>query len=358
MRVLLINRKTLIFKLNMLGDSVCFFPALSELRDRMPDLHITLVCFRYVKDIFESSQLIDEIITVDNKKDFQGFRKWKTILSLYSKLKKHKYDSSISSYESFSVIALLNFILHIPVRIGYSKYCKLHFLFTHLIPLNWHENIIVRDYRSIEMFLALNNIDGRSIPRRVPIKYSTRQNIIIGKMLLDNEILNGDKIIVIHPSSSRESRRWPLDKFKLLLQNLKITFPKIKIFIIGTNSELSICNELSIKNNAVNLCGKLDLLELSCLLSKADIFIGHSSGPFHIAHANGVPTITLWGASDSKIWGPFWNEVKNVVIDKQIPCSPCETFSVRQEVCPLGTLDCMKGIEVMEVMEVVKGILI
>jgi ADP-heptose:LPS heptosyltransferase len=358
MTVSLKNRNIIIFKLNMLGDSVCFVPALSELKDRMPDLHITLVCFSYVKSIFESSQLVDEIITLDNIKDFQGFKKWKTILLLYSKLKKCKYGSSISSYESFSIIALLNYILRIPIRIGYSKYCKLYFLFTHLVPLNWHENIIIRDYRSIEVFFALNNVDGRIIPRRVPIKYSNQQKSLIDKILFDNGIENSDKVIVLHPSSSRKSRRWPLDKFKLLLQNMRITFPKIKIFIIGTNNELSICKAISSDTNVINLCGQINLLELSCLLSGASIFIGHSSGPFHIAHANGVPTITLWGASDSKIWGPFWNEVKNVVIDKKMFCSPCETFSVRQEVCPLGTLDCMKGIEVMEVMEVIKGILI
>ena len=341
----------------MLGDSICFLPALFELKENVPDSHITLVCFDSIKNIFDSVSFLDEIITVKNTKGFQGISKWKTMAWLYVKLKKNKYSCSISSYESFSVIALLVFLLRIPLRIGYAKYCKFDFLFTHAVPFHWQENIILRDYRAIEMFFTMNNVQGRDIPRRVPIKFSDKHKIRIDKIYLDHGLREGDKVIVIHPSSSRESRKWPLEKFQQLVQNILITIPGITIVVIGIKSEYQICNALSRHKNVVNLCGQLDLLELSCLLSQSDCFIGHSSGPFHMAQANGIPTITLWGASDSKIWGPFWNKVTNVVIDKRIICSPCETEFNSQEKCPLGTLDCMKGIEVAEVTEAVKTLL-
>ena len=56
-----------------------------------------------------------------------------------------------------------------------------------------------------------------------------------------------------------------------------------------------------------NLCGKLNLLEVSICIKKCKIFIGNDSGLMHIASATGVPTLGLFGPSLESRYAPRGN---------------------------------------------------
>ena len=57
--------------------------------------------------------------------------------------------------------------------------------------------------------------------------------------------------------------------------------------------------------DAVNLCGKLALSELACLLGSARAYVGPDTSVTHMAAALGVPVVAIYGPTDPVKWGPW-----------------------------------------------------
>ena len=55
----------------------------------------------------------------------------------------------------------------------------------------------------------------------------------------------------------------------------------------------------------VNLCGKLGLPQVACLIARATLYVGPDTGTTHLAAATGTPTIALFGPSNPVRWGPW-----------------------------------------------------
>ncbi len=85
--------------------------------------------------------------------------------------------------------------------------------------------------------------------------------------------------------------------------------------------------------------GRLSWPELSTLLSDARVFAGPDTSVTHLAAASGCPTISLFGPTDPRRWGPWpisglaepWDMAGTVqrrgnvwVIQNSLPCMPCQ----------------------------------
>lgn len=347
----------LIFKINKLGDTVAFLPTLSAITQRYPNSQLTLICTSSVKELFDSNSHVSHIITVEGKHDFTGILKWRTFLRLYYLLKDKHYDVALCSYESFALIPLLTSVLGIKYRIGYEKYAKFSFLYNKKIAFKWDENVVKRDFHLYEM-LTGENVDGSEIlrsPLSIPPSILSWGTRLLGEISPSPDT----RIIVVQPGSSLENRRWPRDNFKNLIHCILARNKDSVVVVIGTSQENELCNYLheDAKERIINLCGQLSLLQLAFLLKEAFLFIGHSSGPFHIAQAMGTSTVTLWGPSDFTWWGPFWDRNRHFAITKNLPCSPCEYLKNNQVDCPLKSNACLNNITVKEVFSAVNIIL-
>jgi heptosyltransferase-3 len=71
-----------------------------------------------------------------------------------------------------------------------------------------------------------------------------------------------------------------------------------------------------------DLSGALTLSELAALCGRARAFVGVDSAPMHIAAAQGVPTVALFGPSGESEWGPF-GVAHRIVASDAHPCRPC-----------------------------------
>jgi ADP-heptose:LPS heptosyltransferase len=55
---------------------------------------------------------------------------------------------------------------------------------------------------------------------------------------------------------------------------------------------------------AINIVGRLHLPEVTACLARCTLFIGNDSGLMHLAAATGVPTLGLFGPTQSKEYAP------------------------------------------------------
>ena len=65
-----------------------------------------------------------------------------------------------------------------------------------------------------------------------------------------------------------------------------------------------------------------DLHTLAALLAQADLFIGCKSAPLHVEVSQGIPTLTIMGATHSVSWIP--PEPRHRAVLAGLPCQPCE----------------------------------
>ncbi len=92
------------------------------------------------------------------------------------------------------------------------------------------------------------------------------------------------------------------------------------------------------------------LRELAQLMEEADIFVGTDCGPRHLAASLGVPTVTLFGATDPVGWNPATPD--HVSVRTGITCSPCDLVE-----CPLEGHPCMNELSPGLVLKAVDRVL-
>ncbi len=159
-----------------------------------------------------------------------------------------------------------------------------------------------------------------------------------------NKFFVGDRYnpsrILIFPGSGHRLKNWPLDKF-LRLGNKLISMGEKVSFVLGpVEREGGLVIE-----DGFDVIFPRDLRELHEILLLGKLVIGNDSGPMHLAGFNNVPTVSIFGPTDPRIWGPL----NARVIRSRYPCAPCTSLIDIKCNEPL----CIKEIPYVEVQEIV-----
>lgn len=116
-------------------------------------------------------------------------------------------------------------------------------------------------------------------------------------------------------SEKRKYKRIPSEVFIKISEYLEKS--KIKIFLIGTGEERKICNEIENKcPRVINLCEKLDILELAVLAGQSKVAIGNDTGPMHLFGLVGCKTLVFFTKhSNPELCAPRGSNVKIIFFD-------------------------------------------
>jgi hypothetical protein len=94
---------------------------------------------------------------------------------------------------------------------------------------------------------------------------------------------------------------------------------------------------------SVNLCGKLTVRLSSAVMELASLYVGHDSGPMHLAAAAGIPCVSIFSARiKAGIWFPYGTQ--HQVLYHDVPCSNCDL-----DTCQRYQKRCIASITVDEV---------
>lgn len=138
--------------------------------------------------------------------------------------------------------------------------------------------------------------------------------------------------IVIAPSASFKFKRWPVESFVQLTENL---LEKTKYhFVVLAGPQDNFCEAFNrIKSERLhNLQGQTSLKESMSIIARSSLCIGNDSGMNHIAEAYGVPCITLFGPTDP-LFGFAPHGQNSYFLSKDLSCKPCSTT---------GSKDCFR----------------
>ncbi len=165
------------------------------------------------------------------------------------------------------------------------------------------------------------------------------------------------KVLAVSLGTKRQCGDWEQANWVALVTGMAARWPDYALAILGAPSERDRSQELaeawlrSGGNLALNLCGLLTPRESGAALAHAQAFIGHDSGPMHLAAAVRTPTVAIFSARQKPgVWFPYGQH--HQVLYHQVSCWGCNL-----ETCLVEQKRCILSITVAEVLSALQTIL-
>jgi ADP-heptose:LPS heptosyltransferase len=121
------------------------------------------------------------------------------------------------------------------------------------------------------------------------------------------EALRGVPYFAINMGGKAREKDWGFDNWHALVVALHSQYPKSGILAVGAADDFERAQALARAwpGPFVNACGKLEPRESAAAMRSALAFIGHDSGPLHLAAAVGVCCVGLFGNYNKPVrWHP------------------------------------------------------
>ena len=158
-------------------------------------------------------------------------------------------------------------------------------------------------------------------------------------------------------NNSTPFKNWPVQNWLTLVERLCKAFNNISFIIVGDEFEkihAASFEQLNLPNCNV-LIGKTSIPEVFNLVAYSQGYIGLDSGIMHMAVALQKKTLTIFGASNEKLYGySELDKANHIVITLPIYCRPCSAWknsNTSRVTDPMQCPDfaCLTGIKVDDV---------
>jgi heptosyltransferase III len=118
----------------------------------------------------------------------------------------------------------------------------------------------------------------------------------------------GGPIIGLGPTANWPPKVWPAERFAALfraLGNGPLPGAVPAVFAGPGEAERAMAASLLAElPDAIDLVGRLSLVEVAACLARCALFVGNDSGLMHLAAAAGAPTLGLFGPTSHEEYGP------------------------------------------------------
>jgi len=300
---------------NWIGDAVMASPVIEAVKTAWPGSTLILVIKRWAEELFRNDPMVDRIISLPNgvSGDPMAF------LRAAGQLKKERPDVYVSLPSSFSS-AFLGFLAGVPVRVGRPADLRGPLLTVKVParPKTMHRtDHYLEHIRLIPLERGAKNFQNLKLRICPSKKFTPRLREIARKYGLTKGYVG------VNPNAVAESRRWPAERWTLVLKHLASRRKKIVLF--GSGKERPYVEKINRNagSPAVVLAGELSLSELADMMTLCSTFVTNDSGPMHLAFALGLRVIGMIGAADEIETGPYNPRGSISIINKHVPCSPC-----------------------------------
>ncbi|WP_158794105.1 glycosyltransferase family 9 protein [Granulicella sp. L60] len=164
-------------------------------------------------------------------------------------------------------------------------------------------------------------------------------------------------VIAASVGTKMQSKDWGRDNWRTLLSRLATLYPGYTLALCGALEE-SEASEFAADGwrehssaPVINLCGLLTPRESAAVFARSRIFIGHDSGPMHLAAAVQTICVAIFSARNKpRTWFPYGKQHR--VIYHQTDCWGCGL-----ETCIIERKKCLTSVTVEEVITEVRAIL-
>ncbi len=347
--------KVLILNLipNTIGDTLFLTPLINVLKSNGHDVHITVSPLN--KMLLENNKDISKLYVIHELEELskeigklrKGFAYFTMIIKIVNSCIKEKYDACLVAQPNFFVSQAIPFLIGAKRKIGYLyKGAKLSFLLTDKV--YFEEDEIKKSRRHyVDSVLDLARPLGIKPKKKdrvvtLSVDHETEKNILSKFNYLTR------KYVCFQPGAKWLRKQWPKEHFKRLGE--KLIEKNFKIIILGSKNEHMLGEHIKNNNvNIINLCGKINLLEVICIMKNSKINICNDSGLAHISSAISTKTAVIYGIAHPRHSEPLGSgKVIKIMNIKKIPLR-----ILREDETEIG-INLMKNISVEKVFNKIK----
>lgn len=308
-------KKILVVRNDKIGDFMLAWPSFAMLKLSMPDTHVTALVPSYTKALAEACPWIDEVILDPGKKAEKGI-----IRTLIEKLKSASFDASINLF-SDSYNAKLVWKAGIPNRVAPAT--KLAQIFyNHRVKQKRSQSAKPEFEYNLDLIRAFLQQQQCSIVEPQAPYFNFPDSALTSQRQKLAEALHVDvhkPWVYVHAGSGGSANNLSLTQYAELIAGLAKSYHCEFILTAGPGEEekaRELQDLLSRDGIASALYAKNDgLIDFSCSIACAQLFIAGSTGPLHIAAAIDVPTIGFFPAKRSATplrWKPINSDGKHL----------------------------------------------
>lgn len=141
---------------------------------------------------------------------------------------------------------------------------------------------------------------------------------------LASSVAAGHRVLLaIGPGSKMPAKRWPLDRYELVVRDLVARFDVWPI-VFGGPDEAGMGADLVRRwGRGTVAAGTLRIRTAAAVLAQCALYLGNDTGTMHLAAAAGIPCVALFSARDTRgTWYPYGPQA-HVVFREAIECERC-----------------------------------
>jgi len=341
-------KKILFIRNDHLGDMVYCTTVFREIKNAFPKVKISVLATSSNRQIIENDKNVDEIIEMDlfwRRKSIQAIKDY---IRIFRKIKQEKFDVGVDLRRSKLNMLFFLFLPRIKNRVSYynvngGKLFLTHPIFydrvMHLI--NEHVNLINQafglDIKNIWPSIQVNGDDNKEV----------------------REFMEKNKIkeyVVFAPGATSETKKWPEEKFNVLIEKFHKKYPNKKILISGANNDKEMIDRLTKGRNKFTIpLINFNLRGMSIIFKNADSVVANDGVATDISWISYGKLVELSGPVDRKIFGPLKN---TKIIYHNIKCPdnseiecPCNWSEPCKKPCGIWCMDLITADEILKAIE-------
>lgn len=337
-------KNILVIQLWGIGETILTLPAIKAIREKYPKARISILATKRSEPVYQGIDFIHDIIVIET--NVSGILKF--MLGRF-----RKFDIAVDMEEYLNISTLIAFFVG-RSRIGFGRQLR-SILLDKAVPYNDKQHVVDTHMDVVRLIGAEIKVD-----ELVRLHYGKEDESYVDN-LLKGEGIHRDLLVGfgMGVAESAKSRMWPLHYYAALGDVLHEKYGA-KMVIVGSPPEVkdgeAIRNGMKHPEAAYNFAGKTSVKQLFCLIDKCSIFVGNDSGPMHIAAAQGVKTVGLFGPNFPVRWGPYGKGNKSIY--RGDLCHEKCRIHVHKGIIPEchygpGNNRCMKAITIEEVAQAV-----
>ncbi len=341
-------QRILVIEPGHLGDVLLLTPALTALRTALPAAQITVLVGPWARTLLARNPAVDAVLTCP----FPGFvrgergRFWQPYLLLLryaALLRAGRFDAAIVARDDHWWGGLLALAAGVPQRVG-AAYPLLEPALSSALPFDQQAHVT---QQRLDLVAALTHRPAGA-PHTVFVP-APADGAWAAQWLAQHNA--PARLVAVQPGSGGPAKLWPAQRWTRLIAQLATT---ADIVITGGPADMDTVAEITALLDAQAipyqvLVGATSLGQLAALFQRCALVIGVDNGPLHIAVAQGVPTLQLFGPGSAQRFGPWGAAQRHRVLRAELWCAPCGVLSH----CPRGTnpSECMTLITVAAVVQ-------
>jgi ADP-heptose:LPS heptosyltransferase len=349
-------QRILIFRTGSLGDTVVALPAFHLIARAFPDSHRTILANLPVgigkkeapiASVLAASGLVDEFISYD-----VHTRSIRDLLALASRIRALKFDAVVYLMPQRNLRSLVRDRLFFGLG-GISRVIGLNY------GSNYHAHLKLpgEDRFESEASRLLRNLSAIGAadiddPAMWDLGLNSEEREQVRAMIRGWR--GSGRFIAASVGTKVDTNHWGIDRWQHWAAAQSTPDPEIGLVLIGAPDEIQESASIAQCWNGpvLNLCGKLTPRQSAALLEMARIYVGHDSGPMHLAAAVGVPCVAIFSARwQPGIWFPRGNEHR--VLYRKTPCCGC-----KRTTCEEFDKMCIRAITVDDVVAATRELMI